>query len=68
MYYYTVESDGKPVAKSTNYRARPEDGLGKAALIWLDKVAVDLYSKAKAKFGFSDDFASRILGRISRKR
>jgi len=37
-------------------------------LIWLDKEAVDLYSRAKARFGFSDDFASRILGFISRKK
>lgn len=68
LYYYTVETDGKSSARSTNYRARPEDGVGKSALIWLDKQAVNLYSKAKAKFGFSDDFASRILGRISKKK
>ena len=68
LYYYTVETDGKSAARSTNYRARPEDGVGKSALIWLDKQAVNLYSKAKAKFGFSDDFASRILGRISKKK
>jgi hypothetical protein len=68
LYYYTVETDGKPVARSTNYRARPEDGIGKTALIWFDKLAVDLYSKAKARFGFSDDLASKILGRISKKK
>jgi hypothetical protein len=37
-------------------------------LIWLDKEAVDVYSRAKARFGFSDDFASRVLGMISRKK
>jgi hypothetical protein len=37
-------------------------------MIWLDKKAVDLYSQAKARFGFSDQFASRILGFLSRKR
>jgi hypothetical protein len=68
LYYYTVETEGKPVARSTNYRARPGDGIGKAVLIWLDKKAVDLYSKAKARFGFSDDFASKILGRFSKKK
>jgi hypothetical protein len=68
LYYYTVETHGKPVARSTNYRARPEDGIGKTALIWFDKLAVDLYSKAKARFGFSDDLASKILGRISKKK
>jgi hypothetical protein len=34
----------------------------------LDKKAVDLYSQAKARFGFSDEFASRILDFLSRKR
>jgi len=68
LYYYTVETGGKPVARSTNYRERPGDGIGKATLIWLDKQAVDLYSRAKARFGFSDDFASKILGLISKKK
>ena len=54
--------------RSTNYRARPEDGALKSALIWMDKQAVDLYSRAKARFGFSDEFASKILGFLSRKR
>ena len=54
--------------RSTNYRARPEDGPLKSSLIWLDKQAVDLYSRAKARFGFSDELASKILGFLSRKR
>jgi hypothetical protein len=37
-------------------------------MIWIDKQAVDLYSRAKVRFGFSDEFASRILGFLSRKR
>jgi hypothetical protein len=37
-------------------------------LIWLDKTAVDLYSRAKATFGFSDDLASRILAIFSGKK
>ena len=40
----------------------------KSSMIWLDKKAVDLYSQAKARFGFSDEFASKILGFLSRKR
>jgi hypothetical protein len=68
LYYYTVDSGERMNVRSTNYRARPEDGLGKAAMIWLDKQAVDLYSRAKARFGFSDAFASRILGLISKKK
>jgi Rps23 Pro-64 3,4-dihydroxylase Tpa1-like proline 4-hydroxylase len=67
LYYYTIEQDSKFSPRSTNYRARPEDGVGKSAMIWLDKQAVNLYSRAKARFGFSDDLASKILGLISKK-
>lgn len=66
LYYYTVDPNVTP--RSTNYRARPKDGTLKSALIWLDKEAVDLYSRAKARFGFSDEVASKILGFLSRKR
>jgi len=68
LYYYTVESGAGVKAHSTNYRPRPEDGPLKSCMIWLDKEAVDLYSRAKARFGFSDEFASKVLGFLSRKR
>jgi Rps23 Pro-64 3,4-dihydroxylase Tpa1-like proline 4-hydroxylase len=68
LYYYTIESGAEFKTRSTNYRPRPEDGLLKSGLIWLDKKAVDLYSQAKTRFGFSDEFASKILGFLSRKR
>jgi hypothetical protein len=68
LYYYTVESGAEVTSRSTNYRPRPEDGMLKSGMIWLDKKAVDLYSRAKARFGFSDEFASKILGFLSRKR
>ena len=68
FYYYTEEHDAKFTPRSTDYRGRPSDSLSKKALIWLDKEAVDVYSRAKARFGFSDDFASRVLGMISRKK
>lgn len=67
LYYYTLEPGATASGRSTNYRARPEDGALKSALIWMDKQAVDLYSRAKARFGFSDEFASKILGFLSRK-
>jgi len=67
LYYYTVDPYPRKI-RSTDYRARPADGIADSALIWLDKQAVDLYSRAKARFGFSDDFASRVLRRFSRKR
>jgi hypothetical protein len=62
MYYYTVEASPNFASHSTDYFARPQDGWTKSAMIWLDKKAVDLYSRAKARFGFSDEFASRVLG------
>ncbi len=67
LYYYTLDSNSKPRTRSTDYRARPGDGVRKSALIWLDKQAVHLYSRAKARFGFSDDFVSKILGVVSKK-
>jgi len=67
LYYYTIEQDSKSSPRSTDYHARPEDSMTEAAMIWLDKQAVDLYSRAKARFGFSDALASKILGLISKK-
>lgn len=68
FYYYTLEADREPVAHSTNYFARPGDGWKEKMLIWLDKEAVDLYSRAKARLGFSDEWASKILGFLSGKK
>jgi hypothetical protein len=68
LYYYTVEHDKKVTGHSTDYFARPQDSIGKSAMIWLDKKAVDLYSRAKAHFGFSDEFASKVLGFLSGKK
>jgi hypothetical protein len=68
LYYYTIDQDKKPAVHSTDYFARPQDGWGKSAMIWMDKKAVDLYSRAKARFGFSDEFASKVLGWLSGKK
>jgi hypothetical protein len=68
LYYYTEEYDDRFNVRSTDYFARPQDSRAKAAMIWLDKKAVDVYSRAKARFGFSDAFASRVLGWLSGKR
>lgn len=68
LYYYTLDTREDFSGHSTDYFARPQDGWGKAAMIWLDKKAVDLYSRAKARFGFSDEFASKVLGWWSGKR
>ncbi len=68
LYYYTVEPGRSVPVHSTDYFARPQDGWAKSAAIWLDKKAVDLYSRAKARFGFSDEFASKVLGFLSGKK
>jgi hypothetical protein len=68
LYYYTIERGKKANSRSTDYFARPEDGWGKSATIWLDKKALHWYSRAKTRFGFSDEVASRVLGFISRKK
>ena len=62
LYYYTSEANPGFASHSTEYFARPQDGWTKSAMIWLDKKTVDLYSRAKARFGFSDEVASRVLG------
>ena len=67
LYYYTLNQGKRVTGHSTDYFARPQDGWGKAAMIWLDKKAVDLYSRAKARFGFSDELASKVLGFLSKK-
>jgi len=68
LYYYTVEPGKKVTVHSTDYFTRPQDSWAKSAMIWLDKKAVDLYSRAKARFGFSDELASKILGFLSGKK
>jgi hypothetical protein len=68
LYYYTIENDSSFTGHSTDYKARPTDSKAKAALIWLDKQAVHLYSRAKEKFGITDDAASKVLSFFSRKK
>lgn len=65
LYYYTVDNSPARV-RSTDYRPRPGDGVAKSAVIWLDRQAVHLYSKAKSRLGFSDKLASKILKILSR--
>lgn len=64
LYYFTEEKS--PLKKSTNYKSRPGDGI-KSILIYLDKKAIELYSKLKGTLGLNDDFASNILNFLNRK-
>src|SRR3984893_6263738 len=68
LYYYTLEQNARGAVRSTDYRSRPGDGIGKSALIRLDKQAVNLYCKAKTHLGFSDHLASRILAFLSKRK
>ncbi|MGB3619594.1 MAG: 2OG-Fe(II) oxygenase, partial [Catalinimonas sp.] len=65
LYYFTEEKT-PPRKRTTNYRARPQDGF-KAALIYLDKQAVALYSRVKSTLGLNDDFVSNLLNRLGGK-
>ena len=64
LYYFTEEP--KPsLARSTEYRARPGEGM-RSLWIYLDKMVLRLYTHLKWRFGFSDRFASRVLRILSR--
>lgn len=66
LYYFTEEKNA-PRLRTTNYRARPTDGL-KSAAIWLDKQAIAGYTRIKRAFGLNDDFVSKLLNRFGGKR
>ncbi len=66
LYYFTVEKNA-PSLRTTNYRARPTDGM-KGIAIWLDKQAISAYTRVKRLFGLNDDFMSKVLNRFSGKR
>jgi hypothetical protein len=65
LYYFTEEK--RPRAASTEYRGRPGDGV-QHVLIFLDKIALRLYDRAKRVLGLDDRFASRLLRALSRGR
>lgn len=65
LYYFTEEDS--PVKRSTNYRARPGDGV-RGLFIYLDKQLIALYSKLKGWLGINDDFASKVLNFFNRKK
>lgn len=66
LYYFTEES--APVRRSTNYRARPDEGSGRRAAIAADRMVLDLYDRAKRRLGISDEVAHRVLTRLDRLR
>ena len=66
LYYFTEESTA-PRMRTTNYRARPTDGLRSIA-IWADKQAIGVYTRIKRTFGLNDDFISNLLNRFGGKK
>ncbi|MEQ1872278.1 MAG: 2OG-Fe(II) oxygenase [Ilumatobacteraceae bacterium] len=65
LYYFTEEAN--PLKRSTDYRARPGDGI-KGLWIYLDKKALATYDVLKRRFHLSDKFVSKVLGTFSRKK
>jgi hypothetical protein len=65
LYFFVDEL--RPRRRSTNYRARPGDGL-RGAAIYADKQVLRAYDVVKRRFGLPDDAASRVLGALSRLR
>ena len=66
LYYFTEEKEA-PRVRATNYQARPTDGFN-AFFIWLDKQAVNIYSRIKRALGINDDIVSKILNLFNRKK
>lgn len=64
LYYFTKEKN--PLARSTEYRGRPDDGV-KKVWIYLDKMALRTYDWLKRKTGISDKFVSGVLGFLFKK-
>lgn len=60
LYYFTPEKD-KPLARSTEYRSRPQDGTVKSTMIFLDKLALRTYDFGRRRLGISDAAVSKIL-------
>ena len=65
LNYFTYED--KPNVRSTEYRARPNDG-SKGILIYLDKMTLRIFDKAKRRLGISNSLANRMLRLVDRVR
>jgi 2OG-Fe(II) oxygenase superfamily len=65
LYYFSRETN--PAVHSTNYRARPGDGI-KSAGIYADKQLLHAYDVLKRRFHLSDGAASGVMKLFSRKR
>ncbi len=66
LYYFTEEKI-TPRKRATNYRARPGDGI-KSFFIWLDKQLIWVYNTMKGWLGINDDFVSKVLNFLNRRK
>lgn len=66
LYYFTEEKT-VPRKRATNYQARPGDGF-KSLFIWLDKQMISLYNTLKGWLGINDDFVSKVLNFLNRRK
>ena len=64
-FYYFTEEKEKPLIRSTEYRARPKDGI-KGVWVYLDKMVLRIYDRIKRTLKLNDDFASSVLSKLSR--
>ncbi|NQY56586.1 MAG: 2OG-Fe(II) oxygenase [Ilumatobacteraceae bacterium] len=64
LYYF--EEQANPLARSTDYRARPTDRLRRVA-IYVDKQALRGYDMIKRRFRLPDDIADRTLRILDRR-
>lgn len=62
LYYYSI-GEYRKIGGTTNYKARPGDGI-KALFIWLDKKILYFYSMFKSVLGIDDTVVSKVLETI----
>jgi len=65
LYYFTQEED--PIVRSTDYRARPGDGL-RSLVIFADNKLLSGFDFAKRRLGISDHTAGKVLRGFERLR
>lgn len=66
LYYYTAERE-RFMIRSTEYRARPGDGLN-AIRIYLDKMALRGFDMMKRRLALSDNVGSAVLRFLQRRK
>jgi len=65
LYYFTREAT--PLVRSTEYRARPGEGVRRVG-IYIDNLVLRAYDRAKRTLGITDTFASGLLRLLSGRR